>query len=174
MGLFFAPRVWTPDTRLPSFLGRLPLVFLVGQSIPLPFLPLPIVSVPDLTLARQVPPRHRMSHPAIGIGHPVSAPPPRFPAHVRPPAPRSHGAVFGILHTPYGIRNSEFQNRESGNPESWCGRVGQSKQSCSKRRYPPFRSLHSIRVSNALLDPSKLQQSTSISIHHNHLIPDTS
>ena len=36
-------------------------------------------------------------------------------AHVRPAAPRSHGAVFQILHMPYGIRNSEFQNRESGN-----------------------------------------------------------
>jgi len=35
-------------------------------------------------------------------------------AHVRPAAPRSHGAVFQILHTPYGIRNSEIQNRESG------------------------------------------------------------
>ena len=61
-----------------------------------------------------------MSAPAIGIGHPVSAPPvarprtPRQPVQVRPPAPRSHGAVFQILHTPYGIRNSEFQNRESG------------------------------------------------------------
>jgi hypothetical protein len=57
-----------------------------------------------------------MSDPAIGIGHPVSDPvtPVQDPAHVRPPAPRSHGAVFGILHTPYGIRNSEIQNRESG------------------------------------------------------------
>jgi len=53
-----------------------------------------------------------MSHPAIGIGHPVSAPP-RRPL-MRPPAPEPHGAVFQILHTPYGIRNSEFQNRESG------------------------------------------------------------
>jgi len=58
-----------------------------------------------------------MSAPVIGIGHPGSDPPPS-PAHVplmcAPPAPRSHGAVFQILHTPYGIRNSEFQNRESG------------------------------------------------------------
>ena len=70
-----------------------------------------------------------MSHPVIGIGHPVSVPPPRPPAdpappaQVRPPAPRSHGAVFQILHMPYGIRNSEIQNRESGYREiSWCGR----------------------------------------------------
>jgi hypothetical protein len=57
-----------------------------------------------------------MSDPVIGIGHPVSALPrrPRPPAHVRPPAPQPHGAVFQILHTPYGIRNSEIQNRESG------------------------------------------------------------
>jgi hypothetical protein len=61
-----------------------------------------------------------MSDPTIGIGHPVSDPvtpvqdPPHVPAQVRPPAPRSHGAVFGILHMPYGIRNSEIQNRESG------------------------------------------------------------
>lgn len=57
-----------------------------------------------------------MSDPAIGIGHPVSAPPVARSCapHVRPPAPRSHGAVFQILHTPYGIRNSEIQNRESG------------------------------------------------------------
>jgi hypothetical protein len=57
-----------------------------------------------------------MSHPAIGIGHPVSAPPrrPLMCPSCAPTAPRSHGAVFGILHTPYGIRNSEFQNRESG------------------------------------------------------------
>ena len=32
-----------------------------------------------------------------------------------PRAPRVHAAVFQILHMPYGIRNSEFQNRESGN-----------------------------------------------------------
>jgi len=58
-----------------------------------------------------------MSHPAIGIGHPVSnlPVPGSCAAHVRPAAPRSHGAVFQILHTPYGFRNSEFQNRESGN-----------------------------------------------------------
>jgi len=64
-----------------------------------------------------------MSDPSIGIGHPVSAPPRRPPAdlmcrpreaHVRPPTPEPHGAVFQILHTPYGIRNSESQNRESG------------------------------------------------------------
>jgi hypothetical protein len=61
-----------------------------------------------------------MSDPAIGIGHPVSDPvtPVQDPAHVPlmcpPPAPQPHGAVFGILHTPYGIRNSEIQNRESG------------------------------------------------------------
>jgi len=83
-----------------------------------------------------------MSHPANGIGHPVSDPvtpdqdPRTCAAHVRPPAPRSHGAVFEILHMPYGIRISEIQFRESGNPDSWCGRLGQSKRSCSKRRYP--------------------------------------
>jgi len=73
-----------------------------------------------------------MSAPTIGIGHPVSAPPPgsrpRGPhvplmcrpreAHVRPADPQPHGAVFGILHMPYGIRNSEIQNRESGIGES--------------------------------------------------------
>jgi hypothetical protein len=57
-----------------------------------------------------------MSHPAIGIGHPVSDPLPRtsdkgFLYYCRPHEP--HGAVFGILHMPYGIRNSEIQNRES-------------------------------------------------------------
>ena len=56
-----------------------------------------------------------------------------------PAAPRSHGAVFQDSHTPYEFRNSEFQNRESGNPESWCGRVGQTKRSCFKRSIPPFR-----------------------------------
>ena len=61
-----------------------------------------------------------MSHPAIGIGHPVSDPqvPARGsaqdPAQVRPPAPEPHGAVFQILHTPYGFQKSEIQNRESG------------------------------------------------------------
>ena len=47
---------------------------------------------------------------------PPRRPPPRISCapHVRPPAPRSHGAVFQILHMPYGIRNSEIQNRESG------------------------------------------------------------
>jgi hypothetical protein len=79
-----------------------------------------------------------------------------------------HGAVFRILHTPYGIRNSEIQNRKSGNPESWCGRVGQSKQSCSKRRYHPFRSPHTIQQSNAILGPFPLQQSLSSIHHHNH------
>jgi len=39
---------------------------------------------------------------------------PAPPAQVRPADPRSHGAVFGILHMPYGFRNSEFQNPESG------------------------------------------------------------
>ena len=43
----------------------------------------------------------------------------------RPPrGPRSHGAVFQISHMPYGIRNSEFQNRESGirkSGKSWRG-----------------------------------------------------
>ena len=82
--------------------------------------------------------------------------------------PRSHGAVFQDSHTPYGIRNSESQNRESGISESWCGRVGQTKRSCSKRSIPPFRSLHSIHPSNALLGPSQLQQSTS-PIHHHKL-----
>lgn len=57
-----------------------------------------------------------MSDPVIGIGHPVSDPPVpgSCAAHVRPADPDPHGAVFGILHMPYGIRNSEFQNRESG------------------------------------------------------------
>ena len=108
--------------------------FLVGQSIPLcvgSFLPSLSGhwSLSDLTLGDQdPPPRHRMSHPTIGIGHPVSDPPPPSPypdppARPRPPrAPRSHGAVFQDSHMPYGIRNSESQNRESGYREfSWCG-----------------------------------------------------
>ena len=56
------------------------------------------------------------------MSHPVT-PGPCAP-HVRPAAPQPHGAVFQISHMPYGIRNSESQNRESGNSESWCGRVG--------------------------------------------------
>ena len=66
-----------------------------------------------------------MSAPAIGIGHPVSHPPRRPPRGPRASPPmcapqprdlmaRSFIAVFGILHMPYGIRNSEIQNRESG------------------------------------------------------------
>ena len=65
-----------------------------------------------------------MSHPAIGIGHPVSDPPPvARPRPAPAPAdPQPHGAVFQDSHMPYGIRNSEFQNRESGYREfSWCG-----------------------------------------------------
>jgi len=61
-----------------------------------------------------------MSDPAICIGHPVSAPPPaargsaQDPAQVRPADPGFHGAVFRNSHTPYGFRNSEFGNPESG------------------------------------------------------------
>ena len=94
------------------------------------------------------PPRHPMSHPAIGIGHPVSAPPvARARGHrSRPPmcAPRPPNLMvrysrIPIRHTNFGIRKSESQNRESGNAESWCGRVGQTKRSCFKRSIPPFR-----------------------------------
>ena len=65
-----------------------------------------------------------MSHPAIGIGHPVSAPPRRPPRGPRasPPrcAPQPRNLMvrysgFSICHTEFGIRNSEIQNRESGN-----------------------------------------------------------
>jgi len=81
-----------------------------------------------------------MSHPAIYIALQGTTPnvPPRYtgPGSARPrpaPAPavpgymaRSLAAVFRIPHTPYGIRNSEIGIRKPGNPESWCGRVGQS------------------------------------------------
>jgi hypothetical protein len=66
-----------------------------------------------------------MSHPAIGIGHRMSHPPPvarpriSCAPHVRPADPEPHGAVFRIPHTPYGIRNSEF-----GIPESGIGKSG--------------------------------------------------
>lgn len=64
------------------------------------------------------------------MSHPVT--PGSCAPHAKPmciPRPRdlmarSLAAVFQDSHMPYGIRNSEFQNRESGNPESWCGRVG--------------------------------------------------
>ena len=61
-----------------------------------------------------------MSHPAIGIGHPVSDPVTPGPGSARPrprmppAAPRPHGAVFQDSHMPYEFRNSESQNRESG------------------------------------------------------------
>ena len=60
-----------------------------------------------------------MSAPAIGIGHWMSGPvtPVQDPAHVPlmcAPSIEPHGAVFQILHMPYGFRNSEIQNRESG------------------------------------------------------------
>jgi len=61
-----------------------------------------------------------MSDPAIGIGHWMSVPPvpargsAQDPAQVRPAGPGFHGAVFGILHTPYRFQKSEIQNRESG------------------------------------------------------------
>ena len=141
-GFFVAPRVWTPDARLPSFLPRAIAACLMSRPIA------PCVwFLPSLSLVTGHF-RFNTKRP----GSPTWAPP--SPPHVHPPAPRSHGAVFGILHMPYGFQKSETQNRESGNPESWCGRVGQSKRSFSKRRYPPFRSLHSIQPSNALLDPS--------------------
>jgi len=66
-----------------------------------------------------------VSHPAIGIGHPVSAPPPPSPA--RGPCPARPGAPsqpldlmvrysgFSICHTEFGIRNSRIGNREIRN-----------------------------------------------------------
>jgi len=59
-----------------------------------------------------------MSHPAIGIGHPVSDPPRRPPADLMcAPQPRNlmvRYSRFSIRHTPYAIRNSEFGIPESG------------------------------------------------------------
>ncbi len=65
-----------------------------------------------------------MSDPAIyiafrGTTHHVR---PRY-IRPRPPAPairgpQPYGAVFRISHTPYGIRNSEFGNRDSGTGDS--------------------------------------------------------
>jgi hypothetical protein len=51
--------------------------------------------------------------------------PAQDPARPRPaPAPAvlgSHGAVFQIPHTPYGIRNSEIQIRKPPSPEHGAG-----------------------------------------------------
>jgi len=60
-----------------------------------------------------------MSHPAIGIGHPVSDPvtPVQDPAHVRPPQPRDlmvRYSGFSIRHTDFGIRKSRIGNRGTG------------------------------------------------------------
>ena len=49
-----------------------------------------------------------MSHPVTPAQDPPPAP------RARPRGPGSHGAVFRISHTPYGIRNSEIQIPESG------------------------------------------------------------
>ena len=58
-----------------------------------------------------------MSAPAIGIGHPVSDPPPS-PAHVplmcAPPQPRNlmvRYSGFSICHTEFGIRKPGIGNR---------------------------------------------------------------
>ena len=56
-----------------------------------------------------------MSHPVTPGPREAHVPPTR--SQCAPRAPRSYGAVFQILHMPYGIRNSESQNRESGNSE---------------------------------------------------------
>ena len=56
-----------------------------------------------------------MSHPTIGIGHPVSHPvtPVQDPAQVRPPASNLmvRYSGFSICHTEFGIRNSRIGNR---------------------------------------------------------------
>ena len=189
-GFFVASRVPTPA---PAFFLPRPACRLSHElanhsppSVSVPLLPSLVTGhwslvTFDLTLDDQVPPQDIECPPPL-LALDIPCPTPPSPAPARPGAPRgprdlmarSLAAVFGILHMPYGFQNSEIQNRESGNPESWCGRVGPNKRSPSKRRYPPFRSLHSIHPSNALLDPSQLQQSTSISIHHNHIPPDTS
>ena len=64
-----------------------------------------------------------MSHPAIGIGHPVSDPPPRRRTRTRPPArarpaPRDLMVRYSripICHTDFGIRNPRIGNRGTGN-----------------------------------------------------------
>jgi len=73
-----------------------------------------------------------MSHPTIGIGHRMShpvTPCPIIPKQISGSSPQPRNLMvrysrFSIRHTEFGIRNSESQNRESGIPESWCGRVG--------------------------------------------------
>jgi hypothetical protein len=56
-----------------------------------------------------------MSHPAIGIGHPVSDPPVARPrTSCARPRPRNLMVRYSrIPHMPYGIRNPGIGNRES-------------------------------------------------------------
>lgn len=87
-----------------------------------------------------------MSHPAIYIAVRGTTPHVR-PRYIRPRPPRprsavlgSHGAVFRNSHTPYGIRNSEIQNRKPGyRKSSWCGifpldHDGDGAVGCAHRR----------------------------------------
>ena len=118
-GFFFALRSHHPACRLS---------FLVGQSIPpSAWAPSFLVTghwslvTSDLSLGDQVPHRTPNVHPrylhstsgydipCLTPLHPVQDPPDRAPC--APRGPRSHGAVFQDSHMPYGIRNSESQNR---------------------------------------------------------------
>ncbi len=118
------------DTRRPpSFLPwALPLVFLVGQSIPLVCGSLlPSLSLGHWSLVtghfrfdtRQPGPPlgHRMSAPLLPLDIPCPTPlhPSRIPLMCRPCAPPSPATSWGgIPDSPYAIRNSEFGNPESG------------------------------------------------------------
>ena len=124
----FSLPVWShhPARRLPSFLGPLAACLMSRPINPLvcgSLLPCHLVtghfrfntSPPGSPLG------HRMSAPAIGIGHPVSAPvtPPSCAPHVRPGSSRNlfrdHARSWcGIPDSPYAIRISEFRIPESG------------------------------------------------------------
>ena len=146
---------------LPRAIDRLPLAacLLSWPSIPLcvgSFLPCHLVTWSLVTghfrfntrqpgtppRTSNVPPRYLHSTPRDDTPCPTPLHPARIPLMCRPcapPRPRDlmvRYSRFPICHTNFGIRNSEFQNRESGKAELWCGRVGQNNLSCSKRSHP--------------------------------------
>jgi hypothetical protein len=127
VGLFFAQRVWTPDTRFPSFLGPLA-ACLMSWPIDPPVCGFPSFLVCPLVTSRlshfpRLPP-HRTPNVQPRYLHSTSGYDTLCPTPLHRPAPAAP-AIRGpriswcgiprspIRHTEFGIRNLEIRNPRS-------------------------------------------------------------